>query len=423
MRTVLQDIRYAGRGLRRSPGFAAVAILTLALGIGANTAIFSVVNPLLFRALPFEAPERLVWIARQAEGNGLSSVTSRTSNLRDYRRLSHSFDAITGYFAFFDYGGYNMVGAGEPERLVGIGVAQNFLDVLGVRPLLGRNFSDEESVWNGRRAALLTYGFWERRFGSDRSIVGQTLRLNGEPTTVVGVLPATFDIASTLSPGSRIDIVTPFPISDETDRQGNTLAMIGRLAPGASIDTAQAELDVINQQLLDDEPGRRGLGAHVSGLQEQLTGPFRSALLLLTFAVGVVMLIACVNLSSLLLARGASRRTEIAVRSSLGASRARLLRQMLTESLVLAGCGSHHRGGAGLWGCSRHRRDDRHSHSSPAEHLRRRVGAAVHTGCCPHRQPAVRWRAGPAPGKGRRTRGPEPIEPWLEREPAADMAA
>jgi len=319
LQNLIQDVRYTLRSARRDAAFFSVAILIVGLGIGANTALFSVINPLLFRPLPFASPGDLVWIANTG-GSGLSGVTSRTSNLRDYRRLSESFESITGYFAFFDYSGYTLVGEGEPERLVGVGVARNFLEVLGVRTLLGRNFVEEESVWNGRPATLLTHGFWERRFGADEGIVGRTITLNDESTTVVGVLPASFDFASAFSPGSRIDILTPFPISDETDEWGNTLSMIGRLA--------------------EADPRRWGLDARVTELQQQITGPLRQALLVLACAVGAVMLIVCVNLSNLLLARAATRSREVAVRSALGASRPRLIRQMLTESFVLSGCGA-----------------------------------------------------------------------------------
>jgi predicted permease len=335
-----QDIRHTFRTLYRDGGFFAVAVLIIAIGIGANTAIFSIFNTLLFRPLPFQEPERLVWVANIGKGGGLSGVTSRASNLRDYRRLNQSFESLTGYYAFFDYRSYTLTGGGEPERVVVVGVAQNFLDTLGIQPELGRNFVDEECIWNGRPAVLLTHGFWMKRYGSDPSIVGRTITINEEPTTVVGILPATFDFASTFTPGSRIDFLNPFPICDETDRNGNTLSMIGRLKPGVTIEQAQAELDVINKQLKDADPARWGLGAEVTGLHEQITGRFRRALMVLFSAVGVVLLIACTNLSNLLLARAASRRKEIAVRSALGAGRSRLIRQMLTESLVLSFCGA-----------------------------------------------------------------------------------
>ena len=337
--SLTQDLRYAFRAARRDAGFFAFAVLILGVGIGANTAIFSIVNPLLLRPLPFEAAERLVWIANSGEG-GRSAVTSRTSNLRDFRTLSTSFEALTGYNAFFDYEGLNLVGDGEPERLVGVGVARNFLEVLGVEPALGRNFVEEEGIFDGRRAVLLTDGFWRRRYAADPEIVGRSITLNAEPTTVVGVLPASFDFASTFSPGARIDLLLPFPISDETDRWGNTLVIIGRLEPGATIETAQAELDLIIRQLEEADEGRWGLGAVVSGLQAHITGPYRRALYVLGFAVGLVMLIACANLSNLLLARGSTRQKEMAVRSALGAGRARMIRQMLTESLVLSASGA-----------------------------------------------------------------------------------
>ncbi|MPZ20735.1 MAG: FtsX-like permease family protein [Luteitalea sp.] len=337
--TLAQDVRYAFRTLGRERGFFAAAVLIIGLGIGATTAIFSVLDAVLLRPLPFREPERLARVANAATG-GLSAVTSRSANLRDWRRRNESFEDLAGYFAFFDYGSYNLVGRGAPERLVGVGVTENFLDLLGVAPELGRNFVHEECVWNGPPAALLTHGLWERRFSSDRAIVGKAITLNGKATVVVGVLPRSFDFASVFSPGSRIDLLTPFPIADETDRWGNTLAVIGRLKPGVTTESAQAELDLINQRLQEADPGRWGLGAVVSPLREHIAGQFRPALIVLGGAVGLVLLIVCANLSNLLLARAASRRKEIAVRSALGAHRGRLVRQTLTESLVLSGCGA-----------------------------------------------------------------------------------
>ena len=338
MRALPEPVRLALRRMRREPGFVAFASVIIALGVAATTAVFSVMSPLMLRPLPFREPERLVWIANTGT-SGLSGVTSRTSNLRDYRAQARSFEAITGYFAFFEYNSFTLLGDGRPERLVGAGVAQDFLPVLGVRPMLGRNFVAEESVWNGRPAAILTHAFWTRRFAADPTIVGRAITLNGVPTTVVGVLPPTFDFASTFAPASRVDFLNPFPIADETDRWGNTLAMIGRLKPGVTVQAAQAELDVVNARLQQADQARWGLGAVVSGLQDQIAGSFRPALLLLAGGAGLVLLVACANLSNLLLARGQQRGQEMAVRSALGASRTRLLGQLLSESVLLAAGG------------------------------------------------------------------------------------
>ncbi len=340
LESLTQDLRYTFRTLRRDAGFFLIAVLIIAVGIGANTAIFSVVNGLLFRPLRFQGSERLVWIANSGKGPGLSSVTSRVSTFLEWQKSNRSFEELAAYFAFFDYGSYTMTGTGDPERLIGVGVSHNFLSFLGVQPALGRNFVPDEGKDDVPLAVILTHAFWQRRFTSDPKIIGRHLTLNNAPASVVGVLPPDFDFSAVFVPGTRVDMLVPFPLTQSTDRWGNTLAVIGRLKPGVSIQTAQAELEVIDEALQKAEPSRWSFGARSSGLREHLTGSFRSGLLLLLCAVAGVLLIACTNLSNLLLARGAGRRKDVAIRSALGASRARLIRQLLTESMILCGFGA-----------------------------------------------------------------------------------
>jgi predicted permease len=334
-----QDLKYTARTLRRDAGFTTFAIVIAGLGIGASATVFSVVNTLLLRPLPFADPHQLVWIANR-DTSGLSGQTTQVGHMLDLRERTKTLSAVAGYFAFYGVGDNLLSGRGEPERLSGVPVSDNFFDVLGVNPLLGRVFNAQECTWNGPKAVMLGYGLWQRRFASDPTIVGTSLTLNDEPHTVVGVLPASFDFASVFSPGSHFDLYFPFPLSQETNRWGNTMAMIGRLQPGVPVERAQAEVRTLAGQITSEHPERNGFQGNVKLLSEKVSGQIRLAVWVLAGAVGMVMLIVCANLSNLLLARTASRQREIAIRTALGAGRRRLLAQMLTEGIVLSSSGA-----------------------------------------------------------------------------------
>src|SRR5499426_1195653 len=313
LETILQDIRYSFRTLRRDAGLATFAILIIGLGVGASSTVFSVVNALLLRPLPFESPGRLAWIANSTV-EGLSGATIQVAYLQDLRAQSQSFSDVAGYFAFYGVGGDKLTAAGEPERLTGVPVSENFFQLLGVRPQLGRLFTAEECRWNGPQAVLLSHRLWERRFASDPSVVGRAITLNDAPVTVVGVLPASFDFATVFAPGSRVDLYRPFPLSDETNRWGNTMALIGRLKPGVTSGAAQAEVAALAERTNRANPNINTFVPRLSPLRERVSGQLRSAMFVLACAVGLVMMIVCANLSNLLLARAVTREKEIAIR-------------------------------------------------------------------------------------------------------------
>ncbi len=339
--SILQDLRYAFRALRRDVGFATFAILIVGLGVGASSTVFSIVNAVLIRPLPFRDPDRLVWIVNHEENSDLSGQTTQVGHFLDLREQNQSFSDLAAYFAFYGVGDNKLTGQGEPEGLSGVPVSANFFQLLGVQPQFGRLFTPEECKWNGPKVVLLGHGLWVRRFASDPGIVGRTLTLNDEPVTVVGVLPASFDFASVFAPGSHIDLYFPFPLTPETNRWGNTLAIIGRLKPGATLQAAQAEVTILSKHLTEaHDRDRNDFAARLSFLRQHVSGRLRPALLVLACSVGVVMLIVCANLSNLLLARTATRQKEIAIRTALGAGRGRLIRQLLTESVVLSCCGA-----------------------------------------------------------------------------------
>ena len=336
--SIVKDLRYPIRSLRRDAGFAAFAILIVGLGIGASSTLFSVVNALLLRPLPFYDPQRLVWVTNY-DTAGLSGQTTQVGHLNDLREQNHSFADMAGYFAFYGVGD-NVLGGQTPERVSSVPVSCNFFPVLGLEPDLGRQFTAEECKWNGPKAVLLSHGFWERRFASDRSIVGRPLIIDNAPVTVAGVLPASFDFSSIFAPGSHIDMFAPFPLSAETNRWGNTMAIVARLKPGVSVKSAQAELKILAAHITQAHPERNSFEGHVAPLADHVSGRMRLALMVLAGAVGVVMLIVCANLSNLLLARTASRQKEIAIRTALGAGQWRLIGQMLTEGVALSCCGA-----------------------------------------------------------------------------------
>ncbi|HEV2500559.1 MAG TPA: ABC transporter permease [Terriglobia bacterium] len=340
---LFQDLRYTFRTLNRDRGFTVVAVLILALGIGANVAVFSVVNTILLRPLPFENAQQLVWIAPQIGAKcGFSCETYSADAYQEFRAQNRSFQDVTGYFAFSSEDNYRLTGRGEPVPATGIYVTRNFFQVLGVSPSLGRLFLPEDARKGSHPVALLANAYWKRQFAADPGIVGRTVDLNGQAVTVVGVLPPNFDFGAVFSPGEKVDLFTPY-ILDDWRNDGNDLTLIGRLKPGFNLPQAQADTNLVMPQLYFNTkfPNSKGFyKATLTPLKQYVTGRLHSSLLLLWCAVGLILLIVCVNLANLLFGRAAARSKEFAMRIALGAGRMRLIRQLLTESLVLAGAGA-----------------------------------------------------------------------------------
>ncbi|MGH9405339.1 MAG: ABC transporter permease [Terriglobia bacterium] len=342
MDSVMQDLRYTFRTLKRDRGFTVIAVLILALGIGANVAVFSVVNTMLLRPLPLANPQQLVWIAPPPTKCGFSCETYSADAFEEFRAENRSFQDVAGYFAFSTEDNYRLTGRGEPVPATGIYVTRSFFQALGVGPSLGRLFIPEDARKGSHPVTLLANAYWKRQFAANPAIVGKTIDLNGQAVTVVGVLPAKFDFGSIFSPGEKVDLFTPY-ILDDWRNDGNDLTMVGRLKPGVSLPQAQADANLVAPNLYFNikRPNSKGrYETTLTPLKIYVTGRLRGPLVMLWLAVGAILLIVCVNLANLLLARAATRGKEFALRSALGAGRARLVRQLLTESLVLSAVGA-----------------------------------------------------------------------------------
>ena len=345
MDSLIRDVKFAVRGLLKKPAFTVIAVLTLALGIGANTAIFSVVNAVLLKPLATKDPDRLMTFWHSSPAKGLNHVDLNDSLVAYYRDRTRTFQGL----AAFETGKFSITGSGEPEVVPGAIVTHNYFEVLGREPLYGRTFTRQEDTPGNNHVALLSYALWQRRFGANPNVVGQSINLDGEPATIVGIMPADFDFpnpAERANSSGHMQLWVPKGLDPHDSSSWNLLA-VGRLQPGVTPGDAEKEMNALYAAWTAENGRQLGDGAIGSTtstvmmpLQQHIVGEVRRPLLVLLGAIALVLLIACANLTNLLLARASARRREIAVRQCLGASATTIARQTLTESLLLSFCGS-----------------------------------------------------------------------------------